>query len=239
MIIGFEVSANLKLIGSVRVYECTKKQNFSIKNAISTVSDQNYPWYSSIEAAISLSNTNSPRRPKSIIFGKSVAESEQSSGTIQATGTMREAFPASLPTTDHGSPGLEKTQRKLTGQQSLQQLDAPKTNTSASGSSPKKDSTDSINSSGQFQKSKKTTTKLGHSPHHHRNSSPNTKYGSYCTGSPTLKSDLKTHPERGTYIHNPSNFFLFFAIYCEVGSEKFSNFIPIGKTAFARIEFKF
>lgn len=55
-----------------------------------------------------------------------------------------------------------------------------------SGSSPKKDCTDIA------QKSKKTTTKLGQ---HHRNSSPNTRYG-YSTGSPTLKSELKTFGQR-------------------------------------------
>lgn len=153
-----------------------------------------------------MSNTNSPRRPKSI-FGKTVTsspsrtESEHSSGKIQATGTMREAFPPSLP----GSPILEKTQpRQLTGQPSVQQLDAPRTNT-ISGTSPKKDNsaTDSLTTAAtvQLQKSKKTTTKLGHSPHHHRNSSPNTKFTGYCSGSPTLKSDLKTHPERGMYNH--------------------------------------
>lgn len=147
-----------------------------------------------------MSNTNSPRRPKSI-FGKTVtsspsrAEGEHSSSKIQATGTMREAFPPSLP----GSPVLQEktTPRKLTGQQSVHQLDAPKTNT-ISGTSPKKDSTESALTTiatVQLQKSKKTTTKLGHSPHHHRNSSPNTKFTGYCSGSP--KSDLKTHPERG------------------------------------------
>lgn len=155
-----------------------------------------------------MSNTNSPRRPKSI-FGKTVTsspsrtESEHSSGKIQATGTMREAFPPSLP----GSPILEKTQpRQLTGQPSVQQLDAPRTNT-ISGTSPKKDNsaTDSLTTAAtvQLQKSKKTTTKLGHSPHHHRNSSPNTKFTGYCSGSPTLKSDLKTHPERGMYNTEP------------------------------------
>lgn len=112
---------------------------------------------------------------------------------------MREAFPPSLP----GSPDLEKKQRKITGQQSLQQLDAPKANTIVCGNSPKKDTSDSIAATVQFQKSKKTTTKLGHSPHHHhRNSSPNTKYSSFCSGSPTLKSDLKTHPERGKFQYS-------------------------------------
>lgn len=127
-----------------------------------------------------------------MVENTSRAESDRSSGKIQAKGTMREAMP-SLPC---GSPDLEKT-HKLTGQQSIHQLDAPKTNTLNSGNSPKKDSTDLIASSVQFQKSKKTTTKLGHSPHHHRNSSPNTKFS----------SDLKTHPERGTYN---SVFFLHF-----------------------------
>lgn len=158
-----------------------------------------------------MSNTNSPRRPKSILFGRSsvrsspsrAGECEPPVSKIQATGTMREAFPPSLPS---GSPDLEKTtSRKLIGQQSVQQLDAvARTNTIGGGGtaaafiagpSPKKDSTDSIAAT----KSKKTTTKIGgHSPlhHGHRNSSPNTKY--YCSGSPTLKSDLKTHPERGT-----------------------------------------
>lgn len=168
------------------------------------------PFRLTVSARISLSNTNSPRRPKSILFGRSsvrsspsrAGECEAPLSKIQATGTMREAFPPSLPS---GSPDLEKiTSRKLIGQQSVPQLDASsKTNATAAasvtaaGPSPKKDSTDSPTAA---TKSKKTTTKIGgHSPlhHGHRNSSPNTKY--FGSGSPTLKSDLKTHPERGKF----------------------------------------
>lgn len=171
-------------------------------------------------AAISLSNPSSPRRPKSILFSKSIASSinragsDHSSDKIQATGTMREAFPPSQPS---GSPNLGKhstatatvtaaatttnqtqQQRKIITQQSCHQLETPKVrsvNTIISGNSPsKKDNF--IDTQLQLQKLRKTTTtKFGHQSPHHRNSSPNTKYN-FSTGSPTIKSDLKTHLER-------------------------------------------
>lgn len=100
---------------------------------------------------------------------------------------MREAFPPSLPS---GSPDLENSHYKPTVQQSTHKLDAPKTIVFSEGTSIKKDA-----SFGENLKSKKTTTKQGHSPHHHLNSTSNTKWN---TGSTTFKSESKTL-ERGMY----------------------------------------
>lgn len=165
-------------------------------------------------ADISVPDSNpNLERPKSIIFRKSIAssidqtESDHSSNKIQATGTMREAFPPSLPpgspdlgkisTTATTSSTVTKPQRKvIITQQSCHQLETPKVrsvNTIISGNSPKKDKDSFID----FSKTRKTTTTIfGHQSPNHRNSSPNTKYNFHNTGSPTLKSDLKSHFER-------------------------------------------
>lgn len=106
---------------------------------------------------------------------------------------MREAFPPSLPS---GSPDLEKKHHKLIEQTSIHHSDVLKTVDLAIESSSKRDSTDLSNSPDQLQLPKKTTIKLGQSPHNHRNSSPNTKYSSYS--SPT--SETKTLPHPGIYL---------------------------------------
>lgn len=72
--------------------------------------------------AISFLNRDQPNTSKPIIFGESIAsdinrsDCNHSSEKIQATGTMREAFPPSLP---FGSPDSSKAQRKKTGTQTL------------------------------------------------------------------------------------------------------------------------
>ena len=139
--------------------------------------------------------TNNLRIPKSVTFGRPVTESENSFSKIQATGTMREAFPPSLPS---GSPDLEKKHHKLIEQTSIHHSDVLKTVDLDIESSSKRDSTDLTNTLDQLQLPKKTTINhLGQSPHHHRTSSPIPKYSSYS--SPT--SETKTLPDQGIFVH--------------------------------------